>query len=831
MKINFGKLIDGSATNNILLPKDIFKTLPGKDKKYQYLRDVQDQVLTKWFDRRNEEDIIIKMNTGSGKTVIGLLMLQSSLNENFGPAVYVAPDSFLVNQVINEANKLGIEVTDNENSPSFRRGKSILIINIYKLINGKTIFGMRDGPNNISIGSLIIDDVHACLAITEKQFTISIERKDDKYAKIFNIFEEDLKKQSSSKTLEINDKVPYKNMLLPYWAWINKNEEVIKILHDGRDDKDIVFNWPLLKDCIMFCNCVISSEKIEISPKSIPINNIIGFTQAKRRIFMSATLNDDSPLVSHFDVDVTSIKENQITPETADDIGDRLIIVPELINPDICENKLKKLYEFFSKSYNVVIIVPSNYRAEYWKDVTDKIFFSGNIDEGIEELKSRHVGLVVFVNRYDGIDLPESACRVLVIDGLPNINKEFDMIEEGVLHGSERIRNQQIQKIEQGMGRGVRSNTDYCVVFLMGKTLTNILYTENAIEKFSAATKTQINLSEQISQQFKGASLKDINSICKYCLERDKEWISTSRRALVQIKYDKVNEIDDIILGYREAFNYCQRKEFDKAISVFVRLVNKEERKLTKGWLMQQLAELIHFKDPVESQQTLKSALKENIQVLKPIDGISFDKTLKKFNDQSQQFINNMEEKKMDENKFILKINSLLEQINFQPNTSSVFEEAIKEIAFYIGFTAKRPESDVGKGPDVLWRIGNLEFLVIECKNGVENKIISKHDCNQLNGSFNWFKIEYDENNCNQIPIMIHLGNTFEFACSPNQKIRIIDLDRLDKLKKHILEFAKSVVENGNFNNVQSISRLLNEYKLTSTNFIKEYTIDFKVKN
>ncbi len=45
------------------------------------------------------------MNTGSGKTVVGLMILKSCLNEEKGPAVYVVPDKFLVSQVCEEAKK------------------------------------------------------------------------------------------------------------------------------------------------------------------------------------------------------------------------------------------------------------------------------------------------------------------------------------------------------------------------------------------------------------------------------------------------------------------------------------------------------------------------------------------------------------------------------------------------------------------------------------------------------------------------------------------------------------------------------------------------------
>lgn len=80
-------------------PRDIFMALTGKDNKYQYPRDVQGEVWKQWFNVRQNKDTIIKMNTGSGKTLVALLILQSCLNEGVGPALYVVPDKFLVEQV------------------------------------------------------------------------------------------------------------------------------------------------------------------------------------------------------------------------------------------------------------------------------------------------------------------------------------------------------------------------------------------------------------------------------------------------------------------------------------------------------------------------------------------------------------------------------------------------------------------------------------------------------------------------------------------------------------------------------------------------------------
>ena len=77
----------------------------------------QEQVLSKWVDRRGERDLLIKMNTGGGKTVLGLLILKACINEGTGPAVYLTPDNYLAAQVMTEAGALGLRTTDDPKSP------------------------------------------------------------------------------------------------------------------------------------------------------------------------------------------------------------------------------------------------------------------------------------------------------------------------------------------------------------------------------------------------------------------------------------------------------------------------------------------------------------------------------------------------------------------------------------------------------------------------------------------------------------------------------------------------------------------------------------------
>lgn len=81
MTVDFTRLSAGSAVDRATEPRRIFSALPAKNAKYSYPRDVQSEVWEQWHQRRDEPDLIIKMNTGGGKTVVGLLILKSCLNE------------------------------------------------------------------------------------------------------------------------------------------------------------------------------------------------------------------------------------------------------------------------------------------------------------------------------------------------------------------------------------------------------------------------------------------------------------------------------------------------------------------------------------------------------------------------------------------------------------------------------------------------------------------------------------------------------------------------------------------------------------------------------
>ncbi|HAT8176179.1 TPA: DEAD/DEAH box helicase family protein [Legionella pneumophila] len=830
MALDFSKLGTGQTVDTVLKPREIFNALPNKkSNKFHYPRDVQSQVWSKWFDRKEERNLVIKMNTGGGKTVVGLLILKSCLNEKNWPVVYIVPDNFLVEQVLSEAKDLGLNAVDNPENESFLKGKAILVTNIYKLINGKSVFGVGDEGIRIPIKTLLIDDAHACVNAVEEQFTLNVSSSNPAHEKIFSIFEEAMKSQSEAKYLEIKAGDPFAYILIPYWHWQENLSNVMQVLIENKNNEEIKFKWALIKENLERCSCVISKHHIEITSNCIPIDVIPSLSNASRKIFMTATLSDDSVLATHFGVS-SQYLNTPITPDSAGDVGDRLILLPQALNTNMFDSDVKELCVELSKEYNVVVIVPSNKRVEFWEDAADLILNKDSILQGIEQLKTTHIGLTILVNKYDGIDLPENACRLLVIDGLPTARNSIDKIRQSELSGSSNRVNQIVHKVEQGMGRGIRSNDDYCVIFLMGKDLTSQLYMGETLKLFSPATKAQLELSEQIADQIKDKGANEVKTVINYCLKRDPQWVKLSRGIMADLNYSNQNESDSIKIALREAYDLDRSGKPQEAARRILNEINRSnEDLLLRGVLKQYMAEYINKYDKVESQKTQLSAISDNLRVLKPIEGICYRPLQNHIGSQAIKCSTYLKEKFKDGNKLIIYAEGVFSKLIFSEGTANVFEDAIKELAYLLGFIGQRPENDYGKGPDNLWLLDDLKFLVIECKNGATTDLICKHDCNQLNGSEVWFNNNYG-NGAKCVPIMIHLSACFEYACSPSVNIKIMNKGLLEKLVNNTRQFIKSIATDNKFEDSQTVKQHLAQYKLEANDISANYTTPFRTK-
>src|SRR5262249_24121285 len=147
----------------------------------------------------------------------------------------------------------------------------------------KSVFGVGAEGTKIRIGSIVIDDVHACLSTTLGQVTLCLNSTDPAYEKLFALFREELVQQSEATMLEVEQGYPGANTLVPFWAWQKNVSKVIAILSEAKDTDPVKFVWPLIKEHLALCNCVFGGGKAKISLRCLPIGVIPTFVGASRK--------------------------------------------------------------------------------------------------------------------------------------------------------------------------------------------------------------------------------------------------------------------------------------------------------------------------------------------------------------------------------------------------------------------------------------------------------------------------------------------------------------------------------------------------------------------
>ncbi|WP_315288786.1 DEAD/DEAH box helicase family protein [Leptotrichia massiliensis] len=845
--IDFKKKMNKNSIQKKINPIDIYNDLDRKSDTSS-LRPTQEKILTQWFTE-NKRDTIIKLHTGEGKTLIGLLMLQSILNENKGPCLYICPNKYLVSQVCAEAKKFGFSYCtfdDGDIPDDFENGKKIMITHAHKVFNGLSKFGINN--KSMKIGAIVLDDSHTCIDIIKEAVTITIDKEKNKelYKDIVSIFEEDLKDQGEGSFSDIiSDDNDYETIMeVPYWSWMDKKTEILNLIQKQKKETiEIKSKWNLLKNNIINCTCYITSKKIEIVPYFIDKDMFSIFSKAKRRILMSATTQDDLFLIKGLGFPIKAIK-NPLINNTQKWSGEKIIIIPSLIHEELDRTTIVSKFsnvQIEKFNFGVVVLVPNSKKAQEYNIhnkavITDSEKIFGQIDNF---KKQNYNKILVINNRYDGIDLPDEMCRILIIDSLPYSDNLSDRYEVMCRPSSEIINKKIAQKIEQGLGRGVRGEKDYCAIIVIGPDLVKFMRSQNSKKYFSKQTQKQIDIGLSINRDDEEKSIENpieiVSNLLKQILkDRDEGW-----KEYYNSEMEKIENSDNQDLKLYEKFELEQFIEeklvngeyglaCEKLQNYIEKLKNNNGNTLEIGWYYQKLARLYYYQNKIIiSNDFQKEAFKRNKQLLKPKSGIDYNKIFyieEKRLSRIKEFFKkykNKEERKLD-------IDLIISDLSFGVKADK-FEEALDKVGKLLGFETQRPDKEIRKAPDNLWGVGKQTYLMFECKSEVKDtrKEIYKKEAGQMNSHCGWFEKEYDEDT-KVYRFMIIPTKNLAYEADFTHDVKIIRKNKLIEFKKNLKKFIDNLYDY-DINEISdsTLQTLLNKYKLNAEDFDNEYSEKF----
>lgn len=602
-------------------PEEIFRRLrkpPGIGDLYQS----QGEILRGWHLRRTSRDVVLKLHTGGGKTLVGLLIGQSMINEDSKPVLYLVPNVQLVEQTLRKAQEYGIAaVKYQKGAPlpeAFANGRAILVATYNALFNGRSKFGIRDSGRSVALGGLIVDDAHTAFDVVRDAFTLRVERTSALYKSLCGLFRgafieidrvgtfDDLLDGSDTTVLEV-----------PYWAWNEKREVVRESLRPHTED--FTFEWPLVRDRLRLCHALISRAAFTITPMLPFMDLFPSFSECPRRVYMSATIADDSSIVRTFGADPQQVSTALVSRSLAG-ISERMILVPELMPFKIdlaatTKAMCKHVSSRIPSGGGVVVLVPSNAAAKSWTGVAPLAEGAQDVAKVIDDMQhGRTRGPVTLANRYDGIDLPGDACRLLIMSGLPVGTSDYELWRSTALGGGGDVNGGLAQRIEQGIGRGARGSGDYCVVLLVGPSLVSWISKDANARLLTSATRAQVEMGDEVSRSV--ADEADYLATIDKCLDREEGWTGYHAERLADLVDAGLSPEVSLAEAAveRRAFGLMVDGYYEQAIAKVVKFLDAHDdvHAAARGWL-QQLAARAAFewsnKDLAEELQRSAFAL------------------------------------------------------------------------------------------------------------------------------------------------------------------------------------------------------------------------------
>jgi len=677
----------------------------------------QSEALRSWDAHRDKSDVVIEMNTGGGKTLIGLLVAQSLVNEAAAQVVYVCPTNQLIQQAKLRAEECGLQVAtyydgDWSDEQVFTSAEGPCLTNYAAVFNGKSIFRRR------TVRAFVLDDAHVAAPTIRNAFTLRFRSDTDAYSKIIALFKPYLDKSGHAQELESllsGDWVPL--LFVPAFELNRHWQKLTQVLvEDGvTERKSTLFAWEHLRDQVGRCALLISAATVEITPVALPLATLDYFYPEPRRVYLTATMPSPVQFSQTFGINNATV----IRPGGKSGDSQRLFVFALGDTDDEQRNWAKN----FIDEHKACIIAPSGSKAQTWTDIAD-LYDGSTGQDGVEQFKAADPPQkLVMAARYDGVDLPGDACRILVLDGIPAGAFAIERFLDQSLGLAKSRAGTTAIRITQAVGRIFRSNTDHGSVVLCGNDLQNWLRNPMHQAFLPDLLQRQIQLAIQLREAVDTFEA-DYADLLTGILDGDREWDRIYNDSIQD--YDTAERpapptwlIEAADLEGPAFLPLWQRNypEAARSIRQLADLVSPSDRKFGawyKHWSA--LAQEISGQAAAAAQSYLDAANECTALGRPSINSQSAVTSVSNLRVGSQA--KRIAEIAAKPSAFRARLKAIKTNLIYGENTRAA-EETLCDLGKLLGLECTRPDNSGAKktGPDVLWRhIPSKAGVALEAK-------------------------------------------------------------------------------------------------------------------
>jgi hypothetical protein len=531
-------------------PESLFRDL--RNRTVEGLLAQQADMLRSYMKHVDSPDIALELPTGSGKTLIGLLIAEWRRRTKRERCVLLCPTKQLVHQIVEQAKeKYGIDVLDFSGSKSLYPEADKTAFNNCEAIGVATYSALfNTNPFFSNVHTPIFDDAHAAENYVSSFWSLEVQRSQDEstFDAIWQIIAPhatgndrlryDQGNEQSLDTSFVN-KIPTPHLLkcIPSLTAVIDNASKA-----DASPKDYHYRWHMIRDHLHACHLYYTSNSILIRPLIAPTKSFAPFQNARQRIYMSATLGEGGDLERIFG---RKKIERIPAPEGWDKqgIGRRFFVFPMRMKDEA--DSLDLAVSWVTKFDRALVLTPSNYDASKVREAVQTLavtqdhtlFDAAELEASKKSFTQSSAAVAVLANRYDGIDLIGDECRYLIIYGLPestNLQERFiiNRLGAAVLF-QVRIRT----RITQAVGRCTRSSTDHALVVIIGDKVHQYFHMPEKRETLHPELQAEVDFGVEQSRVDNPSELEENIDIF---IAHGRDWKSADDSILET--RDKVNQ-------------------------------------------------------------------------------------------------------------------------------------------------------------------------------------------------------------------------------------------------------------------------------------------------
>lgn len=445
----------------------------------------QGEVLRTWHSgHQDTSDVAIELPTGAGKTLVGGLIAEFRRRVHGERAAIACPTRQLARQTAARLSDYGIpnvllvgkvRTWDSAARASYTRGEAIAVT-VYS-----HIFNSNPAIDDAEI--LLFDDAHAAEQPVSSPWALNVARETPVYGELLSLLADALDPLVIARLR--NDGLDPHQRSMTYLAsprGVAANAAAVeaalasavvnKSVPDG-----VGYTLATVQGHLDRALVYVSHRSILIRPLIAPTSTHAAFAGPRQRVYMSATLGHGGELERGFGRPWIA---RIAVPKGWDRQGSgRRFFAFPAVTTDLRDDEDVDAWvrRFIGVTGRALVLAPSDLQA---KDLIERIVPSHSsvlraedVEDDLAAFTTTARAALVLANRYDGIDLPDGDCRLVVLAGLPSRGD----LQERFLHDSlgavEVLRERVRARFAQGSGRATRNVKDYAAVVVLGDELIN----------------------------------------------------------------------------------------------------------------------------------------------------------------------------------------------------------------------------------------------------------------------------------------------------------------------------------------------------------------------